>query len=105
MLISNNAIIKEQTRTIIKDESELIIERINNIMKQNNMNLCYFIIKTIQTLVPSVKFSSTKMSIIKKAFNEYKLGEINSDKLNDHFCHNQNINTYSDENRDTYGND
>ena len=45
------------------------------------------------------------MSIIKKAFNEYKLGEINSDKLNDHFCHNQNINTYSDENRDTYGND
>ena len=74
-------------------------------MKQNNTNLCYFIIKTIQTLVPSVKFCSAKMSFIEKAFNEYKLGEIKSDKLSDHFCRNQNINTYCDENRDTYGND
>lgn len=101
MLISNNAIIKEQTKTIVKEESTAIIDRINFIMKQNNTNLCYFIIQTIKTLVPSVKFDSTKMSHIEKAFNDYKLGDIKSDKLNEHFCRNVN----SDENRDTFGND
>ena len=58
-------------------------------MKQNNTNLCYFIINTIKTLVPNVQFCNTIMSYIEKAFSEYKLGEIKSEELSEHFCQNK----------------
>ena len=99
LLITNNAVIieqtkaivKEETKTIVKEECTAVIERIKTIMKQNNTNLCYFIINTIKTLVPNVQFCNTIMSYIEKAFSEYKLGEIKSEELSEHFCQNKHM--------------
>ena len=55
-------------------------------MKLNNSKLCYFVVNTIKTLVPSVKFSVSKMKLIQEAFSNYQLGEIKLENLKNHFC-------------------
>jgi hypothetical protein len=69
----------KQTSDVIKQESVAIQKRIDNILKINNLKLCYFVVDTIKTLVPSVKFTAPKMKIIREAFSNYQLGEIQLD--------------------------
>jgi hypothetical protein len=76
----------KQTSDVIKQESVAIQKRIDNILKINNLKLCYFVVDTIKTLVPSVKFTAPKMKIIREAFSNYQLGEIQLDNLKNHFC-------------------
>jgi hypothetical protein len=48
----------------------------DNILKRNNMKLCYFVVDiidvvdTIKSLVPSVAFSKSKMEYISSKFRE-----------------------------------
>jgi hypothetical protein len=86
LLTSNKDLIIKQTTDVIKQESIAIQNRIESIMKLNNSNLCYFVMNTIKTLVPSVKFSVSKMKVIQEAFSNYQLGEIKLENLKNHFC-------------------
>ena len=79
MLASNKDQIIKQTSDVIKQESVAIQKRIDNILKINNLELCYFVVDTVKTLVPSVKFTASKMKIIQEAFSNYQLGEIQLD--------------------------
>jgi hypothetical protein len=61
------------------------IDRIMENMKRNNLKLCYFIIDTVRTFVPNVKFSEEKINIIKNSFEQHQLGKIESNHLNHYY--------------------
>jgi hypothetical protein len=86
LLTANSDQIIRQTTDVIKQESIAIQNKIENILKMNNIKLCYFVVNTVKTLVPGVKFNANKMKIIQEAFSNYQLGEIKLDNLKNHFC-------------------
>jgi hypothetical protein len=86
MLTRNNSVLLQQTEEIVKNESKVILNHIDRILKLNNMKLCYFVIDAIKTLMPSVKFSVNKMKLIQEAFNRHQLGNINVNNLTEHYC-------------------
>jgi hypothetical protein len=86
ILAANKDQLIKQTSDVIKQESIAIQKRIVNILNINNLKLCYFVVDTIKTLVPNVKFTAPKMKIIQEAFSNYQLGEIQLDNLKNHFC-------------------
>jgi hypothetical protein len=86
MLTRNNSVLLQQTEEIVKNESKVILNHIDRILKLNNMKLCYFVIDTIKTLMPSVKFSVNKMKLIQETFSRHQLGNINVNNLTEHYC-------------------
>ena len=89
--ISNNntqieKIIKERTEEIVKRESLETIKSIERIMKMNNMKLCYFVIDTIKTLIPTVKFSKEKIESIATTFKNHELGNIQAVDMFRYYC-------------------
>lgn len=86
MLTRNNSVLLQQTEEIVKNESKVILNHIDRILKLNNMKLCYFVIDTIKTLMPSVKFSVNKMKLIQETYSRHQLGNINVNNLTEHYC-------------------
>ena len=100
LLVSNNTTLNKQTEEIVKRESAESIKTIEKIMSINNQKLCYFVIDTIKLLVPSVKFSETKLKCIEKAFSSHQLGYVNGKNLIDNYCPQNKRNTSRQRNLD-----
>jgi hypothetical protein len=89
MLTNNKDQIIKQTTDVVKQESVAIQKRIDKIMQQNNLKLCYFVVDTIKALVPAVRFTTSKMKIIQEAFISHQLGDIQIDNLKNYYCRNE----------------
>ena len=87
MIKSNRDKIIEQTMDVVKKVSIAIQNRIEKIMQQNNLKLCYFVVDTIKALVPTVKFTTSKMKITQEAFSNHLLGilDMQLKKLKNYF--------------------
>ena len=50
------------------------------------MKLCYFVIDMFEALIPSVKFSKTKIETIANSFRRHQLGNIQAEDILSYYC-------------------
>jgi hypothetical protein len=91
MLTNSKDQIIKQTKDVVKQESVALQKRIDKIMQQNNLKLCYYEVDTIK----AVKFTTSKMKIIQEAFISHQLGDIQIDNLKKYYCRNETGNSES----------
>jgi hypothetical protein len=70
---NNNDDLLKKFETILASNKDQIIKQTSDVIKQ-------------ESVVPNVKFTVSKMKVIQEAFSNYQLGEIQLDKLKNHFC-------------------